>query len=307
MTEKTSQQHECGVPIFCLDFCQNPVRPYLATGFSDETVKIWKLNGLETDFKKPLATIEGLSLGASCLKFNSDGTRLVITSLDSKIRVYDIHEEEGAKEVSSHDMDAISLFKFDYHPSREEILHGTLSLSCLGLDSEAPAELQEFRNDCQFINVQKYSKNGELCACGDIDGGMHFYKFTTEGASHGGSFPHHGKAIRDIAFSNDNKHMISVSDDLHINLTELESYKIILAMTGHTREVLCCDFHPDNNHFATGSCDQVIKIWSIEKQRCVTSVMLHESNVTSLRFTPDGSYLVSGDDEGNLVVYKVQI
>ncbi len=67
---------------------------------------------------------------------------------------------------------------------------------------------------------------------------MHFYKFTAEGPTHLGSFPHHGKAIRNISFSKDNNLMISVSDDLHINLIELKSLKVILFLTGHIEEVL---------------------------------------------------------------------
>jgi WD40 repeat protein len=52
------------------------------------------------------------------------------------------------------------------------------------------------------------------------------------------TFEDHGLPIRDIAFSKDDSFLVSVSDDHHINLTDVAAQKRIQSFTGHQQEIL---------------------------------------------------------------------
>lgn len=51
------------------------------------------------------------------------------SSLDSKVRIYNIESDKEIREYKTIDMEAMQLWKIDYHPKNEEILYGTLSLN----------------------------------------------------------------------------------------------------------------------------------------------------------------------------------
>ena len=64
------------------------------------------------------------------------------------------------------------------------------------------------------------------------------YKFNPDGAKLLKEFEDHGRPIRDVAFSQDDSNLLSVSDDNHINLTDINAQKRILSFTGHQLEIL---------------------------------------------------------------------
>lgn len=98
----------------------------------------------------------------------------------------------------------------------------------------------EFKEGSKYINCASYSKDGAMCACGDIDGVMTLFKFKPEEGSipeQLQKFEDHGLPIRDLAFSHDNSHLISVSNDFHINLTDVNELKRVQSFTGHESEI----------------------------------------------------------------------
>lgn len=52
------------------------------------------------------------------------------------------------------------------------------------------------------------------------------------------NFEDHGLPIRDLAFSKDEAFLVSVSDDHHINLTDVKTQKRVQSFTGHQQEII---------------------------------------------------------------------
>lgn len=100
-----------------------------------------KVNDKGFDFSTPMNEIDGQGLGVVSVRFNNLGnSKLYVTlpglgiassSIDSKIRVYNIESDSDIKEFKQFDMEAMQLWRIDYHPKNEEILYGTMSLNTL--------------------------------------------------------------------------------------------------------------------------------------------------------------------------------
>ena len=86
---------------------------------------------------KPKFTLPGASdLGIVDIKFNHLGNRIAVTSVESTLRIFNIHPETGMtlyKEISA--PNSFDLWKVDFNPNGNEILTGTLSLSTYDISS----------------------------------------------------------------------------------------------------------------------------------------------------------------------------
>lgn len=52
--------------------------------------------------------------------------------MDSKVRIYDIDSQDGFKEKKVLDLEPMQVYKIDYHPTKEQLLYGTLTLNTFG-------------------------------------------------------------------------------------------------------------------------------------------------------------------------------
>ena len=285
-------------PVHSVDFSQVPERPLFAAGFLDETINIWKTTDGTYDLSVPLKTIEEQGLGVVSLGFNYNWEKIASTSLDSKIRIYSLEDGMNPQEFRVYEMDALRLWKFDFHPKTDELIYGTLSLNILNIVNEESKSSIEFKNGWKYINSVKFNNEGVMWAWGDIDGVVELYKIKEGAAERVMKFEDHGLPVRDLSYSKDDAHLVSVSDDQHINLIDATSGKRIQSFTGHQQEVLCCWFNPNGKYFATGSADKSIKIWDLSERKCVNTIDIHDGSVWSIKFSPDGRYLVSGSEDG---------
>ena len=78
---------------------------------------------------KPKFKIQGIELGAVDIKFNHLGNRLAASSMDSSLKIYNLHPESGLtlyKEAQSEKQ--FDIWKIDFNPNGNEILTGTVNL-----------------------------------------------------------------------------------------------------------------------------------------------------------------------------------
>ncbi len=78
-----------------------------------------------------------------------------------------------------------------------------------------------------------------------------------------------------IAFSNDDRYIISGSSDKSIKIWERESGNEIQTLTGHSDEVTSVAFSNDDRYIISGSNDKSIKIWERESGKEVQTLKGH--------------------------------
>ena len=135
--------------------------------------------------------------------------------MDNSINVYAIDNAYALHATVN--PSTVRSWKVDFDPLGKQILCGTTSIALVNVDDGKIAN--EFAENCRFINCLRYAPNGKLIACGNIDGGVLLYDGATFQRTC--KLEDHGHPVRDLAFSADGSFMLSVSDDMLINVTNM--------------------------------------------------------------------------------------
>lgn len=112
--------------------------------------------------------------------------------------------------------------------------------------------------------------------------------------------------VRSVAFSPDNKLLVTGSEDKMIRVWDLASRRILRTLTGHRSEIYSLVFSLDGKEIVSGSGDRTSRIWNIEdgslkKELIIDDVRINENTgqpreagVTSVAVSPDGKLLAAG-------------
>ena len=93
--------------------------------------------------------------------------------------------------------------------------------------------------------------------------------------------------------------MVSVSDDLHINMIDVERCITLLTLTGHKSNINCVDVSPANsNLIVTSSYDKTVKVWDLRNNSIVHNIQSHSDNVWAAKFNKQGNLIASGSENG---------
>ena len=113
----------------------------------------------------------------------------------------------------------------------------------------------------------------------------------------------HTAAVNSVAFSFDNQHIASGSDDCTIRIWSVfgEEEQVF---NGHTESVTSVAFSPDGCYIVSGSLDTSLRIWSVSGEQEVI-LKGHTEGVTSIAFSPDGKYIASGSSDHTVRIWSV--
>lgn len=153
-------------------------------------------------FDRPKFEAHGGNLGAVDVKFNAQGTRLTITSLDFGLSVFGIDAAGNAellRNMSAGDSakQYHDIGKIDFNPAAEdELLTGITSLKTLNV--KTGTFTREFNKGSKCIQALTYAPSGLLCASGTIEGTVQVFDSNYEPVK---QFADHSKGVRALKFS----------------------------------------------------------------------------------------------------------
>ncbi|XP_051918302.1 guanine nucleotide-binding protein subunit beta-5a isoform X1 [Hippocampus zosterae] len=225
-----------------------------------------KVEGLGQFVMKTRRTLKGHGNKVLCMDWCKDKRRIVSSSQDGKVIVWDAFTTNKEHAVT---MPCTWVMACAYAPSGCAVACGGLDNKCsvypLSLDKnenlaakkKSVAMHTNYLSACSFTNsdMQILTSSGDgTCALWDVESGQLLQSF-------------HGHA----------------ADVLCLDLAPSE--------TGNT--------------FVSGGCDKKANVWDMRSGQCIQSFETHESDINSVRYYPSGDAFASGSDDATADFFLV--
>jgi len=264
----------------------------LASGGDDQAIILW-----DAVKRSKIRVLREHKSRILSLSFSSDGHWLVSTGGDYLILVWDVSNPGEAKIHSRH-QDNGGIKQAVFHPTENTVfafLHDKVfSWEFLsGSSKMGPISAM-----CRM----SFSDQGDMfIAGGDF---YNFALWNTENRNPLHTFPKEGDhTIYDLAFSPDDKWLVTGCDDQSIRLYNTETREKIAEIGEHTDAVYALAFSPDGRWLASGSRDKTVRLWDMARQRPAGTIGDHHFPIRSLDFSPDGRMLATGEQDHSVRIY----
>merc|ERR1712100_62153 len=121
-------------------------------------------------------------------------------------------------------------------------------------------------------------------------------------------FVGHTKDVLSVAFSTDNRQIVSGSRDKTIKLwNTLAECKYTITEEGHTEWVSCVRFSPgtDSPLIVSGGWDKLVKVWSLSHCKLRVDLKGHTGYINTVTVSPDGSLCASGGKDQTAMLWDL--
>ena len=115
----------------------------------------------------------------------------------------------------------------------------------------------------------------------------------------------HGFRLTSLAFSPDNVHVLSGSNDSTVKLWDARAGRLLRTLQGHSGPVHAVAFAAGGSRLASGSSDMTVRLWDPNTGRLVFTFAGHSDRVNSVAFSPDGTRLLSGSSDATMKLWDV--
>lgn len=273
--------------------CWVPGTHKLATAGCDEVVKIWDAQTGECT-----GTLRDGDYAITSLAVNAEGTRALTSSMDHKMRLWDIStalkgSSKSPSPLQTIDAAPINAWRSKFIRQRNEddssvteliassTESGKVKLWSTTDDGDTATVVKELDTSRpNFLYALATSADGTKVACAGV--GSHVYVFDTESGVLLCTFSGHSDNVRSVSFSADSTLLVTASDDKQVQLHDVRHGSPVATFLGHYGWALSAEMHPDGTYIASGSVDTKVKIWDVAQRACVETHNQHSQAVWSV-------------------------
>jgi WD40 repeat protein/tRNA A-37 threonylcarbamoyl transferase component Bud32 len=256
------------------------VAAILASSAEDGDVRVWSLADGEAE-----AVLVGHERGAVGLAFNTDGARLVTTSGDGTVRLWEVSSGRRLLEIPAEIPIMQAKVGAVLGLDGTRIASPTRKL----LDAETGANVDQLPSQGN-LTAMAVSPGGELFASGVANGTMYVNDFVT--GSIVARLVGHAQAVRAAVFSADGTRLATASTDGTARLWDVRAATEIRVFSGHEAPVEEVFLTPDARRIVTASRDGTVRIWDTEGQE-LCRLPGQPDWPRAIALSPDGTLLVA--------------
>lgn len=199
---------------------------------------------------------------------------------------------------------AESAFKVD--PENEEVEQTLLKI----INSSETSFYEKVLTEHQFeIEAIEFSSDGQYFATGSHDTdvriwdrqGKPFRRFI--GKRFGDQQTGHRQRISGLAFSPDNRRLVSVGWADLVKIWDIEGDSLLLEFFGHSNNTYAVDFANRDDWFVTVGGDSLAHIWTLDGQKKAT-LNGHESVVNTTAISADDRFILTASQNGLAILWN---
>ncbi|EMR08462.1 hypothetical protein PNEG_03290 [Pneumocystis murina B123] len=286
---------------------------YHLDNFNKQPVKLGEMP-LDTDLKNNIE-IELASLDNEIEKTNEKCNKSFLEEFKNK---KEISEDSPMKNSIP-----LPTFKGIDVEKEIEVIKDLRKRLILGPQASLPSVcMYTFHNTHDSLNCADISENASLIACGFSESYIRVWNTSINKTvssdsttpndsvlyqkSHSRRFIGHSGPVYGIAFSNDNRFILSCSEDRSCRLWSLDTNTCLVAYKGHNQPIWDIAIGPFGHYFATASHDQTARLWSYEHMYPLRIFAGHLSDVDCVSFHPNSAYIATGSSDKTSRLWDVQ-
>jgi WD40 repeat protein len=249
---------------------------------------------------KAIRSFTGHTEMVHSVAFFPDGRRVLTSSRDARLRVWDLETGEVLRTMTGHNA---SVWDATLSPDAHRILSGAADRTVRLWDADSGQQLQVLGEHKNSVNRVAFSPDGALALSAGRDSRVGLWDLTAGKETR--FFEGHTWHVHAVAFSPDGRAALSGSADRTARLWEVATGKELRRFEGHTDSVLSVAFAPDGKRILTGGRDRSIRLWDLETGQEVRRFEGHANWVESVLFFPDGRFIVSGSADDTVRLWEV--
>jgi WD40 repeat protein len=288
----------------------------IASGMSDGSTIVWELSARGAE---PILSLVGHDAAVDMVDFSPDGTRLVTSSDDGEVKVWDVTPTGGGHEW----LTVPGAGGLAYSPDGARLAVGSEDGDVHVYDATNGKEMLVLKGHQGRVNAIAFDPSGStLATAGFVDGKARVWDATSgdelakvdQARSQryaGGRCPLYRTSLEqvfDVAFSPDGAVLATggwggPSSTLVWDPATGERFSLLFEDPEQDPWGRSVDFSPDGRLVAGEGSDDVF-VWSVEGAGLVAR--MRAPQVTALSFSPDGRRLATGSLDGGLTVWEAR-
>ncbi|ETO05920.1 WD-40 repeat protein [Reticulomyxa filosa] len=250
---------------------------------------------------KPLKVLCGHSGYVNSVKFSPDGTKIVSSSNDNTVRIWDIMSGKEIRVLKGHSNYVINaIFSSDSTTIISFANDNTIQF----WDVESGLELKKLEGPWS-TKSSRFSPDGNTLVSIANDYIIRLWDVSSKEEIK--KFEGHTDDIRDVQFSPDGHSLVSASNDKAILLWNLNTGERIKKLTGHPGYVITAKFSSDGRFIVSCSRDKTIRIWDVMSGKTMKILDVPFLWMTDVKFFPDNQTLISFSREEKIWLWDIQI
>ena len=235
---------------------------------------------------------------ASSAQFSPNGQRLVSTSWDATVRIWDANSGELLKILSDH---GGFVYGAAYSPDGQFIASASTDRTLRIWDGNSGEPLLILDGHTSSVSDVAYSPDGQYIVSASHDRSLHIWdKRNGDLLS---SLNGHDGPVNSASYSPNGQFVVSGSDDKTLRIWDTRSGKLVHRLEGHHEAVNSTDYSPDGLRIVSGSKDKTLRIWDACNGETLHTLNGHDHWVMSVTYSPDGQRVASVSFDGTLCIW----